>query len=163
LSNQKIYELGVIEFPVCGCMPFFCSGKFRIQSVTPLPRHVNFFVLNLSYGISCVTQGCDASILLDDTINFRGEKNALPNRNSARGYEVIESIKADVEKACPSTVSCVDILALAARESVLLVLTLAIFIHCRAFSICSKFLIYVFTSFTCFSQEGLIILFHWVG
>ncbi|KAI9396538.1 hypothetical protein POPTR_004G144600v4 [Populus trichocarpa] len=68
----------------------------------------------------CFVNGCDASVLLDDTINFRGEKNALPNRNSARGYEVIESIKADVEKACPSTVSCVDILALAARESVLL-------------------------------------------
>ncbi|KAF9675939.1 hypothetical protein SADUNF_Sadunf09G0086100 [Salix dunnii] len=68
----------------------------------------------------CFVNGCDASILLDDTIDFRGEKNAFPNRNSARGYEVIESIKADVEKACPSTVSCVDILTLAARESVLL-------------------------------------------
>ena len=132
-------SLVLLSFLSVGACLFFCSGKFRIQSVTPLPRHVNFLVLSLSYGISCVTQGCDASILLDDTIDFRGEKNALPNRNSARGYEVIESIKADVEKACPSTVSCVDILALAARESVLLVSTLAIFIHGRAFSICSNF------------------------
>ncbi|KAJ6409651.1 hypothetical protein OIU84_009199 [Salix udensis] len=35
----------------------------------------------------CFVNGCDASILLDDTIDFRGEKNAFPNRNSARGYE----------------------------------------------------------------------------
>ncbi|XP_031266625.1 peroxidase 10-like [Pistacia vera] len=66
----------------------------------------------------CFVNGCDASILLDDTDELEGEKNALPNRNSVRGYEVIDSIKADVEKACPSTVSCVDILALAAREAV---------------------------------------------
>ncbi|KAL0334814.1 UNVERIFIED_CONTAM: Peroxidase 10 [Sesamum radiatum] len=64
--------------------------------------------------------GCEGSVLLDDTKDFKGEKNALPNRNSARGYEVIDSIKADVEKYCPSTVSCVDILALAAREAVVM-------------------------------------------
>ncbi|CAI0447038.1 unnamed protein product [Linum tenue] len=65
-------------------------------------------------------QGCEGSILLDDTIDFKGEKNAPANRNSARGYEVIDSIKAEVEKACPSTVSCTDILALAAREAVVM-------------------------------------------
>ncbi|WCJ33770.1 Peroxidase superfamily protein [Euphorbia peplus] len=68
----------------------------------------------------CFVNGCEASILLDDTKAFKGEKNALPNRNSARGYEVIDAIKEDVEKACPSTVSCADILALAAREAVVL-------------------------------------------
>ncbi|XVF01202.1 hypothetical protein REPUB_Repub04eG0068100 [Reevesia pubescens] len=64
--------------------------------------------------------GCDASVLLDDTDDFQGEKNAFPNRNSVRGYEVIDDIKADVERFCPSTVSCVDILTLAAREAVVL-------------------------------------------
>ncbi|XP_047328655.1 peroxidase 10-like [Impatiens glandulifera] len=66
----------------------------------------------------CFVNGCDASILLDDTKSFKGEKNALPNKNSVRGFELIENIKADIEKTCPSTVSCVDILALAAREAV---------------------------------------------
>ncbi|TMW80550.1 hypothetical protein EJD97_018496, partial [Solanum chilense] len=51
----------------------------------------------------CFVNGCDGSILLDDTSTFIGEKNAFPNRNSARGYEVIDAIKANVEKACPST------------------------------------------------------------
>ncbi|GFQ04737.1 peroxidase 10 [Phtheirospermum japonicum] len=68
----------------------------------------------------CFVDGCEGSVLLDDTKDFKGEKNALPNRNSARGYDVIDNIKADVEKSCPSTVSCVDILTLAAREAVVL-------------------------------------------
>ncbi|XP_038711337.1 peroxidase 10 [Tripterygium wilfordii] len=68
----------------------------------------------------CFVNGCDASILLDDSNGFKGEKNAFPNRNSARGYEVIDSIKTDVEKACPLTVSCTDILTLAAKEAVVL-------------------------------------------
>ncbi|KAJ0868022.1 putative peroxidase [Helianthus annuus] len=64
--------------------------------------------------------GCDASVLLDETSSFRSEKDALPNLNSARGFELIESIKANVEKVCPKTVSCVDILTLAVRDAVLL-------------------------------------------
>ncbi|KAJ4967219.1 hypothetical protein NE237_019068 [Protea cynaroides] len=68
----------------------------------------------------CFVDGCDASLLLDDTTDMTGEKNALPNRNSVKGYEVIDNIKADVEKYCPSTVSCTDILTLAARDAVLL-------------------------------------------
>lgn len=68
----------------------------------------------------CFVNGCDASVLLDDTRDFKGEKNALPNRNSIRGFEVIGNIKADLERACPLTVSCVDILALAAREAVIM-------------------------------------------
>ncbi|KAG8368322.1 hypothetical protein BUALT_Bualt15G0033600 [Buddleja alternifolia] len=68
----------------------------------------------------CFVDGCEGSILLDDTKDIKGEKNALPNRNSARGYDVIDNIKADVEKSCPSIVSCVDILALAAREAIVM-------------------------------------------
>lgn len=63
-------------------------------------------------------QGCDGSVLLDGT---DGEKFALPNLNSARGWEVVDTIKSSVESACSGIVSCADILAIAARDSVLLV------------------------------------------
>ncbi|CAM0910369.1 unnamed protein product [Alopecurus aequalis] len=66
----------------------------------------------------CFVNGCDGSILLDDTSTLTGEKNAGPNANSARGFEVIDAIKTQVEASCKATVSCADILALAARDGV---------------------------------------------
>jgi peroxidase len=66
-------------------------------------------------------KGCDGSILLDDTSSFRGEKTAAPNNNSVRGYEVIDAIKSKVEAICPGVVSCADIVAITARDSVVIV------------------------------------------
>uniref|UniRef100_M8C1M6 Peroxidase n=1 Tax=Aegilops tauschii TaxID=37682 RepID=M8C1M6_AEGTA len=57
--------------------------------------------------------GCDASVLLSGN-----EQNAGPNAGSLRGFGVIDGIKAQVEAVCKQTVSCADILAVAARDSV---------------------------------------------
>lgn len=64
----------------------------------------------------CFVNGCDGSILLDGD---DGEKFALPNKNSVRGFEVIDAIKEDLENICPEVVSCADIVALAAGYGVL--------------------------------------------
>ncbi|KNA05386.1 hypothetical protein SOVF_190840 [Spinacia oleracea] len=66
----------------------------------------------------CFVNGCDGSILLDDTTTFQSEKTAAPNNNSARGFEVVDNIKAKLEKACPGVVSCADILAIISRDAV---------------------------------------------
>ncbi|WCJ20011.1 Peroxidase [Euphorbia peplus] len=66
----------------------------------------------------CFVQGCDGSILLDDNENFVGEKTAAANVDSIRGYYVVDDIKGTLESECPGVVSCADIIALAARESV---------------------------------------------
>ncbi|KAJ6721045.1 PEROXIDASE 11 [Salix viminalis] len=70
----------------------------------------------------CFVQGCDGSVLLDDTITLQGEKKASINTNSLKGFEIIDRIKNKIESECPGIVSCADILTIAARDAVILVL-----------------------------------------
>lgn len=60
-------------------------------------------------------------MLLDDTPTMLGEKLSLSNINSLRSYEVIDEVKEALEKACPGTVSCADIIIMASRDAVALV------------------------------------------
>ena len=66
----------------------------------------------------CFVNGCDGSILLDNSATIESEKEAAPNNNSARGFDVVDNMKAALESACPGIVSCADILAIAAERSV---------------------------------------------
>ncbi|KAJ0093481.1 hypothetical protein Patl1_25539 [Pistacia atlantica] len=66
----------------------------------------------------CFIRGCDGSILLDAVDNVtKAEKDALAH-TTLQGYDEIDEIKTEIEKLCPAVVSCADILALAARDSV---------------------------------------------
>lgn len=65
----------------------------------------------------CFVHGCDGSVLIQGP---NTESTAIQN-SGLNGFDVIDDAKAQLEAACPGIVSCADILALAARDSVVAV------------------------------------------
>ncbi|XP_011042887.1 PREDICTED: peroxidase 12-like [Populus euphratica] len=69
----------------------------------------------------CFVQGCDGSVLLDGSASGPSEQDAPPNLTlRARAFEIIDDLRERVHKECGRVVSCSDILAIAARDSVYL-------------------------------------------
>lgn len=63
-------------------------------------------------------QGCDASILLDESPSGdTPEKDSSANGFTLIGLTTIDRIKSRLESVCPHRVSCADILAFAARDA----------------------------------------------
>lgn len=62
----------------------------------------------------CFVEGCDASVLLQGN----GTERSDPANRSLDGFSVIDAAKKVLEFFCPETVSCADIVALAARDAV---------------------------------------------
>ncbi|XP_010550432.1 PREDICTED: peroxidase 72 [Tarenaya hassleriana] len=136
-SCSVLFALFIAFFPLCLCSQTYGSGylfpQFYDHSCPQAQDIVKSIVskafakdprmaaslLRLHFH-DCFVKGCDASLLLDSSGSIVSEKRSNPNRNSARGFEVIDEIKYALEKECPETVSCADALALAARDSTVL-------------------------------------------
>lgn len=68
-----------------------------------------------------MNQGCDGSVLLDGSASGPSEQNAPPNLSLRKeAFQIINDLRALVQKACGQVVSCADLTALAARDSVVL-------------------------------------------
>lgn len=116
-NNYVVEAQLTTNFYSTSCPNLLSTVQTAVKSAVNSEARMGASILRLFFH-DCFVNGCDGSILLDDTSSFTGEQNAAPNRNSARGFNVIDNIKSAVEKACPGVVSCADILAIAARDSV---------------------------------------------
>ncbi|KAG2714463.1 hypothetical protein I3843_03G030500 [Carya illinoinensis] len=70
----------------------------------------------------CLVNGCDASILVSSTPFNSAERDADINLSlPGDAFDVVVRAKTALELACPNTVSCADILAVATRDLVTMV------------------------------------------
>ncbi|KAL2896377.1 Peroxidase 4 [Bienertia sinuspersici] len=105
------------NFYSSSCPNLYSTVRSVVQSAIRKEARMGASLLRLFFH-DCFVNGCDGSLLLDDTSSFTGEKMAIPNNGSVRGFEVIDQIKSAVERVCPGIVSCADVLAITARDSV---------------------------------------------
>ena len=79
-----------------------------------------------------LVKGCDASVLLDVINGINLEKDSFSNE-TLKGFDIIDSIKEELEATYPRVVSLIDILVLAARKGV---------VRVKCFSLCVHVLVY---------------------
>ncbi|XP_006842561.2 peroxidase 25 [Amborella trichopoda] len=94
-----------VEEIVKSSVEFFVSND---NSLAPALLRLHFH--------DCFVHGCDGSVLLEGS----SSEMSAPANTGLRGFQVIMDAKAGVEARCPGVVSCADILALAARDAVVL-------------------------------------------
>ncbi|KAG6659731.1 hypothetical protein I3843_03G052500 [Carya illinoinensis] len=89
------------------------STKFS-QTFTTIPATLRLFFHD------CFVEGCDASVMIASP-NSDAEKDSEDNLSLAGdGFDTVIKAKQAVEASCPGIVSCADILAIAARDVVVL-------------------------------------------
>ncbi|KAF5202458.1 Peroxidase [Thalictrum thalictroides] len=99
------------------CPTVFKTVRAATRSAINKETRMGASILRLFFH-DCFVGGCDGGILLSG-----GERNAPASRDTARGFNVIDNIKRQVDTACGgSVVSCADILAISARDSIVKVI-----------------------------------------
>ncbi|KAF3794264.1 Peroxidase 18 [Nymphaea thermarum] len=116
LAFTSILELSIstlsFDFYAGSCPNVELLVRNTVRSAAAFDQTAPAKLLRLVFH-DCMVEGCDGSVLLEGN----GTERADPANASLGGFQVVDSIKNLLEFLCPGTVSCADILALAARES----------------------------------------------
>ncbi|KAJ4964117.1 hypothetical protein NE237_024056 [Protea cynaroides] len=100
------------------CQGFESTITDVVKKTTKNDKTVPAALLRMHFH-DCFIRGCDGSVLLNSVGNNTAEKDGPPNI-SLHAFYVIDKAKQAVEAMCPGVVSCADILALAARDAVVI-------------------------------------------
>lgn len=87
-----------------------------LRGIVARDRTARAAVIRLAFH-DCQVFGCDASILLDSGPDGTSEMQSASNLG-VRRLDIIDSLKGRLEAACPQTVSCADIIAMAGRDAI---------------------------------------------
>ncbi|KAJ0984919.1 hypothetical protein J5N97_003275 [Dioscorea zingiberensis] len=102
-----------LDFYSSSCPNVELLIKNTVRSATAMDPTLPGKLLRLVFH-DCIVEGCDGSVLVQGNDTERSD----PANRSLAGFEVVESAKRWLEVLCPGTVSCADILVLAARDAV---------------------------------------------
>lgn len=102
-----------LNFYSASCPSAELMVRSTVRSASNMDPTVPGKLLRLLFH-DCFVEGCDASVLLQGN----GTERSDPANQSLGGFSVIDSAKRLLEIFCPGTVSCADIVALAARDAV---------------------------------------------
>ncbi|KAI4966612.1 hypothetical protein ZWY2020_037852 [Hordeum vulgare] len=122
-SRLGVASLSVGRWPgiELGTTTRHAGRKDRVEKGSEIAEPLRTELRPLGRTTTAPVQACDVSMLLDSTDGSPAEKDAMPNQ-SPRGMDVVARVKDKLEKVCPTTVSCAEILALMSRDAVVLVL-----------------------------------------
>lgn len=67
----------------------------------------------------CIVKSCDASLLLETVSGIESEQ-ASERSFGMRNFKYVKTIKAALESECPGKVSCADVVALSARDGIVM-------------------------------------------
>ncbi|KAL5984628.1 hypothetical protein ACLOJK_041248 [Asimina triloba] len=84
------------------CPNALATIRTAVRAAIARERRMTASLIRLHFH-DCFVQGCDASIMLDDSPSIQSEKNAPANFQSARGFDVVENAKSRVESVTTQT------------------------------------------------------------
>ncbi|KAJ3679528.1 hypothetical protein LUZ60_017539 [Juncus effusus] len=113
LSNSSSLEDLSTDFYAFSCPNVELFVRDTVRTASAIDGTVPGKLLRLVFH-DCMVEGCDGSVLVKGNRTERTD----PANLSLGGFEVVESAKRLLEDMCPGTVSCADIVVLAARDAV---------------------------------------------